>query len=66
MACREAVETFGVEGRMERELDMRPGTKVPFLDGMDFGKGIDTLQLIPRGIPVTSELYQAIWKGGAS
>ena len=28
---------------------MKPGDEVPFLDGMDFGLGIDTLQLIPRG-----------------
>ena len=28
---------------------MRPGTEVPFLDGMDFGQGINTLELIPRG-----------------
>jgi hypothetical protein len=31
---------------------MKPGSEVPFLDGMDFGKGVDTLELTPRGIGV--------------
>jgi hypothetical protein len=32
---------------------MKPGDELSFLDGMDFGTGLDTLQLIPRGIGVT-------------
>jgi len=31
---------------------MKPGSEVPFLDGMDFGKGVETLELTPRGIGV--------------
>jgi len=31
---------------------MKPGSEVPFLDGMDLGTGINTLELMPRGIGV--------------